>query len=658
MESSISDSGPCSIQPETKETTQETTKEIIPEITSETKPVLASLSTFEKNLWGQCEPLHKRTTKRLEIYENLFKKVETIYSGIMDLMKTFKDNEFNLLKNYSTRTSIVIEKDDKGEVKKILKIVPNTLISIKNILEQNFEQFNQILSSILIIFANYIKNIKEEKKEHDDFLKLYNSYTSSFTDRQKTLEKNMKLYHQKGHAAEKAVLGLKKIEETQENFSDDISYLKAVEKANNSVDEYLKPYNIYKNSIKKENDLRMELIKKQKNLLKLYYDLENKNEILNEDILQIFIQYSNNQLTFVKENKEDFDFMKKSLIKGENINDLINEFGSNEKPDEEIKFTNFPSIIDFDMCDSDKTFKIFLESILFIKKWNNEEYPDFDEENEKEKNDMREVINKLFNNYTEENEAKIMNYLNNPSRHNSFFTILSKFRNKNSLNKDKKLFNMLGNILNIILDVAYINKNLENAKNCIIFSQTFFYNSEDNKKHFLLEKIKNHKWINTLDFWHDFIFINLNKELNKFISFYDDITLNDIEEKNEKITDKIRFKLSDLLFSQLLPYMNNMSQIDIDKQIIEKIIVEFCSKFKYLDEEKINGLLGMVFKENKEIKKIKEKIKDSIIDYNPDKNNENNPENKIKRKEKKKRSLNNINYDHLKKEEKEIENPL
>lgn len=654
MESIIPESEPSSIPPETKEITQETIQETTPEASS----VVASLSTFENNLWNQCEPLHKRTSKKLEIYENLYKKVEIIYSNFMDLMKIFKENEFNLLKNYSSRTSIVIEKGDVGEVKKICKTVPNTLISIKNVLEQNIEQFNQIISSILIIFSNYIKNMKEEKKEHDDFLKLYNSYNSSYTDRHKTIEKNMKLYHQKGQAVERAVLGLKKIEETKENFSEDTSYFKAVEKANNSLDEYLKPYNIYKNSIKKENDLRTELIKKQKNLLKLYYDLENENEILNEDILQIFIQYSKNQLTFVKENQEDFDFMKKSLIKGENINDLINEFGSNEKPDKEVKLLNFPSIIDFDMCDSDKTFNIYLESVLFIKKSNNEEYPNFNEENEREKNEMRKIINKLFDSYTEENETKIMNYLNNPSRHNSFFTILSIFRNKNCLNKDKKLFDMLGNILNIILDVAFTNKNFENAKNCIIFSQTFFYNSEDKKKHFLLEKIKNHKWINTFDFWHDFIFINLNKELNKFISFYDDVTINDIQEKNEKITENIRFKLSDLLFSQLLPYMNNMHQIDIDKKIVEKIIIEFCSKFKYLNEEKITGLLGMVFKENKEIKKIKEKIKDYIVDYNPDADTEKNLENNLKQKVQKRRSLININYDHLKKEEKEIENPL
>ena len=102
---------------------------------------------------------------------------------------------------------------------------------------------------------------------------------------------------------------------------------------------------------------------------------------------------------FEKENMDDFDFKKKNMKKGENLNDLVNNLVSNLKPEDNVKFSNFPSIIDFDMCDSDNTFKIYLESILFIKKFNTEEYPNFDEKVEKEKNDMREIISKLFDTY-------------------------------------------------------------------------------------------------------------------------------------------------------------------------------------------------------------------------------------------------------------------
>lgn len=645
MMSSIPLSEPCTQQ-----------NSISPEVEEDSTPtpiIITSLTTFQQKLWGQCEHLHKRNLKKIEYYENFYKKLELIYISFLQVMKTLEDCEFSFdQQSTSGRASI----GDKGELKKIYKQVPNTLNSIKNVLEPQIKLVTSTISGIIINFSNFIDKMKEEKKEFAEYQKIFNSYNYYSSDRKALLEKYKKVYHQKGQNVERAVLGLKKIEETTENFSDDISYLKAVEKANNSIDEYMKPYNVYKEAVKKEKDLRNEFIKKQKNLLDLYYNLENKNDDLNDDIIKIFFQFCNNQFNLDKENIEDFDFIKKSLKKGEMINEIVNDFGANEKPDEEIKFLNFPSIIDFEMCYNDKTFKIFLESILFIKQSNNEEYPNFNETVEKEKNDMRNIISRLFDKYSKEDELKIMNYLKNPLKHNPFFNILSKFRNKNCLNKDKKLFDMIGKILNMILDEAHSSQNLENAKNCIIFSQTFFYYSEDNTKHFLIEKIKDHKWINTFDFWENFIFTNLKEEINKFLSFYEDITINDIEEKNEKITDKIKLKLPDLLFSQILSYINNMNQIEINKKIKERIIVEFCSKYKYLNEEKIDAILNMAFKENREIKKLKANIEEYIADFDPNKNesNENDDTTKIK----KKRSKLNINYDHLKKEEKQIENPL
>ena len=618
-----------------------------------------SFSTFKEKLWGQFEPLHKKNIKIIDYYEDFYKKLQSINNNFKELLKELNNIIFTFEHNNSfSRKLSITERDigDKIDFKKMYKDLPNSINCIKNTLEQHIEQITQIISSILIIFSNYIENMKKEKKEYDDFQKFYNSYNSSYLDRKKLIEKNMKIYHQKAEIAEKAVLNLKKIEEEATgNISENTSYFKAVEKTNLSLDDYIKPFNIYKENVKKENELRNELIKKQNDLLQFYYNLENKNDVLNEDILQIYIQYANNQLIFNKENVEDFQFMKKSLKKGENINELLNVYGANLKMEKETKFIHFPSLIDFDTCDNTKTFKIYLESILFIKKRNNEEYPKFNEELEKEKNDMREIINKIFEEYSEENEAKIMNYINNPLRHNSFFTILNKFRNKNSLNKDQKIYNLLGNIFNLILDQAYNKQDFDIAKNCIIFSQTFFYISEDNVKHLLIEKTKNHKWINTFDFWKNFIFNNINQELNRFLFFYEDVTINDIEQKNEKITEKIKLKLSDLLFSQILPYMNNMNEIGIDKEIISQIIKEFCSKYRYLNEEKIEAILRMVFKENKEIRKMKDKIKEYIIDFNPDKNLKSQKD--ISNMKNKRSSL-NIKYDHLKKEEKQIENPL
>ena len=161
-----------------------------------------------------------------------------------------------------------------------------------------------------------------------------------------------------------------------------------------------------------------------------------------------------------------------------------------------------------------------------------------------------------------------------------------------------------------------MNLNYEVAKNCIIFSKTFFYNSEDNIRHFLFEKIRDHEWLTKKEFWSNFILININQELSKFLSFYKDIALSDIEKVNEKITDKIKNKLSDLLFSQILPYVSDMSEFNINNTLISEIIVEFCSKYRYLNEEKIESILNIVFKEKKEVNNIKENVKEFLLPTN------------------------------------------
>ena len=273
---------------------------------------------------------------------------------------------------------------------------------------------------------------------------------------------------------------------------------------------------------------------------------------------------------------------------------------------------------------------------------------------------MREIVARLFQKYNEEDESKLIDYINNPEKHNSFFVILSKFRNNNCLNNNIKLIDTLGKVLNIILNKAYVNQNYEFAKNCIIFSKTFFYNSEDNIRHFLLEKIRDHEWLIKKEFWTNFILININQELNKFLSFYKDITLSDIEKINEKITEKIKNKLSELLFSQILPYVSNMSEFNINNTLISEIIVEFCSKYRYLNEEKIEGILSIVFKEKKEVNTIKENVKDFLLTENKkdeEKEGETETE-KFERGKKKRRSNIHIKYEHLKKIERQVEDTL
>jgi len=662
METKVQETSPISEQISVPVSSSKSCGDSVPCSSKSESKKITSPSVFEEKLWGQYDLLHKRLLKKIECYENYFKKFETIKNAFSDIMRILKNTDFKLENSSNFLINIPRVSLTEKEFEKLSRDVPSTINSIKCSLEDQIEESSRTIQNVLCIFSNFIKQMKDEKKEYDDFQRYLNTYSNMYNEEKKILDKNMKLYHQKGQLAEKSVLDYKNLELNSKSSSDTFLIEKSENKAKEFVNEYIKPFIIYKESVNKANDLRNEFIKKQNNLLDIYYDLEDKTDILNSDIIQIFIQSSKNQMDLSKENMDYFEEMKTNINKGQNIEELINEFGKNKKINDEIKLIYFPSGINFDICDNSKTFNAFLETILYIRNVNKDEYPNFNEKAEREKNDMREIITRLFEKHTEEDESKLIDYINNSEKHNTFFVILSKFRNSNYPNNNIKLINTLGKVLNIILNIAYMNLNYEVAKNCIIFSKTFFYNSEDNIRHFLFEKIRDHEWLTKKEFWSNFILININQELRKFLSFYKDITLSDIEKVNEKITDKIKNKLSDLLFSQILPYVSDMSEFNISNTLISEIIVEFCSKYRYLNEEKIESILNIVFKEKKEVNNIKENVKEFLLPTNK-KNEETKGETeteteKFERGKRKRRSNVHIKYEHLKKIEKQVEDTL
>ena len=87
--------------------------------------------------------------------------------------------------------------------------------------------------------------------------------------------------------------------------------------------------------------------------------------------------------------------------------------------------------------------------------------------------------------------------------------MLSNQRIKGRYKRSKKLIDDLSDILNKILEISEREKNYEEAKNCLILSQTYYYEikKEDKKmyKYYLFNRIKHNKWLNSLEFWNNLI---------------------------------------------------------------------------------------------------------------------------------------------------------
>ena len=192
--------------------------------------------------------------------------------------------------------------------------------------------------------------------------------------------------------------------------------------------------------------------------------------------------------------------------------------------------------------------------------------------------------------------------------HYYFLIVLSKLRTNNRFQQKNQIIDLLGDILNDILKVAENDKLYENAKNCVILSQTFYY-EENNVKHYLLEKIVKNKWLTSVDFWTNFIDKMIDQEINKFLSNHLEVKKSQILNGSDEINDKMKLKISELLFSQLLPYVNNMNEFKLDLKSIVYVTEFFCEKYKFLGEEHQESIYGLISDDKAKIEKFRNEYK-------------------------------------------------
>ena len=53
---------------------------------------------------------------------------------------------------------------------------------------------------------------------------------------------------------------------------------------------------------------------------------------------------------------------------------------------------------------------------------------------------------------------------------------------------------------------------------------------------------------------------------------------------NPELKQKMKTKVTEVLFSCLVPYVNNMMELNLDKRIILILIDEILDKYKYMDD--------------------------------------------------------------------------
>ena len=170
---------------------------------------------------------------------------------------------------------------------------------------------------------------------------------------------------------------------------------------------------------------------------------------------------------------------------------------------------NYQTELDINKCQNDHEFEVMCGSKNLINNYINKEiFPNYSYDVELKSYKINQVIKKLFDGSGEIDSKlseEFLKLMNEESTHKAAFVILSQLRTNSRFLRNKSLIELLAKGFNISLSLSEKNKNYDNVKSCIILSQTYFYNDENNKKVYIFDYIKNNPWLKSSSFWRSFI---------------------------------------------------------------------------------------------------------------------------------------------------------
>ena len=549
---------------------------------------------FEQSLWNKYEPLHKRYKRKYEYFDNCI----DIFSRILSSLKDYQKVINNLIsKNY-----ILFPEQDFTQ--------SNAINFLKKILEFEFSQIGLNIELLKKTMIDQFRKQKEEsriqeKEAHAQFLKILSKYNDSKV----TMEKQKNKYHNSAKLAEQSLRTSKTMKIRNVNNSPEVQLTiqKLEDKAKELLVEAKKNLDKYSISVKDANKNREESIEKQTNILKLYKELETKDGQLVNNIMNDYYKRLREENEAKKTLLDEMEEIIKAVDIKKDKEGIVTKFKSEEKPDDLINLVQYEPPIDFEKASNPEEYKINHEIIVAMKTIIPDIMPNFDIEKENRKQEMRELSKKIFAinvPFTDDEKKKLMEYLEQKWSQRYFLIYLSRQRTNGRFARSQKLVNDLAEILTLILQTSEKEKDYEAARNCMILSQTYYYEEKDKegniKKKYLLEFILSYKWLRTPEFWRGIIEKMISLETKKYM----DCNPNEpnlYDENNEKSKER----LSNFCFSQLLPYSNNMREFFMDDRIIVRIIDEFTAKY-HVQKEIADSIYTVVSSNPEEIEKLRQ----------------------------------------------------
>ena len=437
---------------------------------------------YEDHLWNKVNELHERYKRQ----QNYSKNLSIVFTKIKEALYNFGKEMSNIVnKKYE-----MFEEKESSQNKAL-----ETLIFNLGIQGREYNDISEDLKAKIIEpIQNSFNPVFQKEKEY------YNAYINSLNNYNKHkvyLDNSKKKYDSYVKTVEISIQNYVKIK-LNKSSKEEISKLE--KSISDNLDSAKNLENNYIEQIKEANKMRLDLINKEKTLLTYYQIIDNDYGTIIRSSLSFYIASIRKLYSSIL---VDIDYL---LGRFKNINILqdyenfIKNNSNNEKPDDEIQFIPYQTLTKYEEKKENAIFD--LEVIITLKNKLNGIYPDLNIDDEMQKFKLRKLCSKIFNqnyNMNENQKEKLLNYLKEQKYRSIFLVSLSKERTNGRYKRNKELIILLTELINQILKETEKENDFENAKNCIILSQTFYY-EENEKKIYIFDSIKNNNWLNSVVF--------------------------------------------------------------------------------------------------------------------------------------------------------------
>ena len=521
-----------------------------------------SLINFKDYFWGKCDELHERYQIKQMAFLNINDFFTKLQLGLIEFSKILSSLAAKNYQFYPEKSA------SKYESLEYIKILLGLFLS-------------QLNAAIEVIKNNILemKKIKKEEDEQKKEKELYSDLKKNlvkYDDALSSLLKSKKKFYQSTKLAEMAIKQAKEFSMKQKEAEKTPEILDMGSKLEQKYLELLleakKNDEKYSETIKECNILRELVNEKQNKLLQFYEEVESNDDIIIKNLLKQCLSFVKTGNSMIKCNLLLMEDKINKINFDKDVISLINIYGSDKKPDKIIKYRPYKPDIDFENCVEENELTLNYHTIVTMKPYINHICPEFDIGKESKKQEIRELFTKIFSQnepFSAEEMKIILENIEKDWGQKYFLFYLSKERTAGKFSLNENLLKQLSQFFQIILLNAERHLDYETAKSCIILSQTYYYENKG-QKIYLVELISNNTWLRKPDFWRNIIEEMIKLDVKKYYEVSP-------ESVNNKKEDE---SIKNIVFSQVISYINNMKDFHIDNKTIRKIIDEFVDKYK------------------------------------------------------------------------------